>query len=738
MKKLFFSKGQVKLEEVEMPGTFEEWVLVKTAYSFLSSGTERQTLSNQAKNLLQRFTENFSENATRLAESIKNQGLLSTIYQIKAVAYKAIECGYSCAGQVVWAGKDSGFRVGDFVACAGAGFACHAEFVAVPKNLTVKLTGSKSLKQASCTAIAAVALQGFRQTECRLGETVIIFGLGLVGLLALQIAKIAGCKVVGVDTQPERLDLATTFGCDRTILFADPGLETTINFFTAGQGADAVLVCAGGSAGLLDAGLNLLRRRGKVVALGDCSLQFERNNFYYKEASIVASCSYGPGRYHDEFERGGLDYPIEFVRWTETRNLELCAQMIERENLKISPLITAEVAFEEAQCAFTQIKNPETLGVVLAHDSLRKQVEPFVPSNLSVDLDPEVTARFRSVKRKLNVALVGVGGFAKTRLMPEIIASGEAKIYCLVDSSSANLINVGQQFEVSKKYTKMAMALADPEVDVVVISTPHGTHTALSIQALEAGKAVFVEKPPAVNLEQIVQLQEFLNAHPQAFYAADFNRSNSPYFDKIHKAVQQRACPLIIDYRVNAGFLAPTHWIYKAENNGRIIGEACHMVEFILALTGSEIASLCVSTIIQTKELARDNFTASMSFKDGSQATLLYTSLGNVAQEKERIEIFWEGRSLVLCDFEKLQGYGMPFGFDKTSFGPEKGHKQMFTKFFSCLKSGDVGALRALSNRALQATWTCVLIQELVDAGGGFLDLETGQGNAPTSKTLSA
>lgn len=725
MKKIFFANGLAKIEEVALPEMLEGWVLVKTHYSFISSGTERQTLSNQAKNLASRFIESAAENLQKITNLIKNDGIRSTIYQIKGASNKSLECGYACSGAVVWAGINSGFNVGDLVACAGAGFALHAEFVAVPKNLTVKLSDSQKLKQSSCTAIASVAMQGFRQTDCKLGETIVVFGLGLVGLLAVQIAKAAGCKIIGIDLEQERLDLATSLGCDKTLLASDPQLNIAVNFTTAGHGVDAVLICTGSNSEILNQALNFVRRKGKIVIVGDCKLEFSRHDFYQKEASIIASCSYGPGRNQDEFERQGLDYPIEFVRWTEKRNLELCAAMIAENQLKIDPLINNVFCFNNAQQAFEMLKQKNALGVVLDYEALENKFDLTAEENSpSIIASTTQTTNFNTKKNKFNVAVVGAGGFAKTKLIPEIIASGQANLYCLVDCSSTNLINAGAQFKIDKKYKKIELALADPNVDVLVIATPHSTHAQLAMQGILAGKAVFIEKPPAVNLKELDGLVNFLQQNPQALYGIDFNRSSSPFFDKISKITAQRSSPLIVNYRVNAGFLAPNHWIYQAENNGRIIGEACHMLEFILALVNSPLSSLSVSALPASNQLARDNFATSLVFQDGSQATLTYTSLGSTVQEKERVEIFWEGRSVVLNDFIKLQGFGLPFGFNKTSLGPEKGYKQLLQNFFTNLRTHNLANLNVLSKRGLEATKLAILVQELILEGGGFLNFK--------------
>lgn len=724
MKKVFMIKGKAQTKEVPTPEAMDSWVLVCTRYSFVSSGTERQTLSNQAKNLCSRFFEKLESNAGKIKHALENDGIMSTMYQIKGTAKKALQCGYSCSGVVAWAGPSSGFEKGDFVACAGDGFACHSEFVAVPKNLVVKLSSNKFLKSASCVAIASVAMQGFRQANLKLGETALIFGLGLVGLLTVQIAKAAGCKVIGVDTLEDRLEMAKTFGCDKTFIADDPGLEGAVNFFTDGHGVDSVIVATGGGKDIMSQALRLVRRKGQVVALGTPELSFDREDFFGKEANVVASCSYGPGRYQETFELEGLDYPFEFVRWTEQRNLQLCADMIESGQLKIEPLIQSEFSVDESEQAYKEIQGSSSLGVVISYNALPEEANNFYSDSLPAFAQTDKSKIFGNQSGKFNVAVVGTGGFARTRLIPIILSNKSANLYCLVDSDGSNLVNAGEQFDVTRQFNNFEQALSDPNVDVVVISTPHGLHTDQSIQAMEAGKAVFVEKPPAVNAQQLEKLEAYLTKNPAAFYAVDFNRSSSPFFDKINASTIQRACPLLMEYRVNAGFFSPNHWIYKPENNGRIIGEACHMVEFMMALAGEPVKSLSVGAISKNPDLARDNFSVNLSFKDGSHGTLIYTSLGNQGHEKERFEVFWEGRSVIMEDFKSLKGYGMPFGFSKKYFGPEKGHKQVLSKFFDCLKKGDLKTLYQLRQRALMATKICILVNDLMLEGGGFVNLE--------------
>lgn len=721
MKKIFLVGGQSVIKDVPVPRALESWVLVRTAYSFISSGTERQTLSNQAKSLTKRFFDKISQNCATLLKSLSSEGLTSTLYQINGVSKKALECGYSCSGIVVWAGKDSGFLEGDAVACAGNGFACHSEFVAVPKNLVVKLKSQNSLKSASVSAIASVAMQGFRQSACGLGEIVCVFGLGLIGLLTVQLAKIAGCTVIGIEPNPQRLELAKQLGCNQVFNSGDPTLESSINFFTKFNGVDAVILAAGGSQDLIDRALSLIKRRGKIVVVGNCPLSFERENFYQKEASVVASCSYGPGRYREEFELEGLDYPYEFVRWTENRNLELCAQLIESGQLKIDQLIEAELPLDQAQEAYEKIKNQDCLGLLFSYDQ-KAEIKAKEPTQNQKITDQNFNMKmFGKAGHKFNVAVVGTGGFAKTKLIPMILSMKNANLYSLVDSNSSMLVNAGAQFCVDRQQNSLEEALQDAEIDVVVISTPHGLHTDQAISAMKSRKAVFVEKPPATNLEQLEKLENFLSQNPTAIYAVDFNRTNSPFFKKILNIASQRNSPLLIEYRVNAGFLAPNHWIFKPENNGRIIGEACHMFEFMMALCQSEVSSICASSLSGGQELSRDNFVASLTFEDGSIGTLTYTSLGHHEQEKERVEIFFEGRSIVLTDFKSLTGYGMPFGFGANYLASEKGHRQTLTQFFKNLESGNSLALKEAQKRALMATKISILINNLVLEGGGFI-----------------
>ncbi len=727
MKKVFLVEGKAQIKEVPIPETFQDWVLVRSSYSLISSGTERTTISNQAKGVAERFFEKITQNTQKIAHSILSDGLTSTIYQINGAAKKALECGYSCSGIVEWAGQNSGFAKDDLVACAGNGFACHAEFVAIPKNLVVKLKHETSLRAGSICALACIAMQGFRQSQCQLGETICIFGLGLIGLLTVQMAKIAGCKVIGIEPNQKRLKIAKELGCDQVFDSSDPSIESSINFLTNFNGVDSVILAAGGSSNLIDQALNLIKRRGRIVVVGNCSLNFERETFYQKEASVVASCSYGPGRYQENFELKGLDYPYEFVRWTERRNLELCAQLIESGQLKTESLIEQEFCVDKAQEAYEQIKNEDVLGIVISYKTTVDQdfVEAGKQNLERLGLKENFQIKKFNQGHKFNVCVVGTGGFAKTKLIPNILSIKNVNLYSFVDTNPSMLINAGAQFGVNRIQNSLKEALCDDEIDAVVISTPHGLHTDQAILAMQAGKAVFVEKPPATNLNQLKTLENFLDQNTSLAYAVDFNRSNSPFFNKISEAVSQRNSPLVIEYRVNAGFLAQNHWIFSPENNGRIIGEACHMFEFMISLCQSNVCSLSVGAISGNGELARDNFVANLVFDDGSIGTLIYTSLGHHEQEKERIEIFFEGRSIILTDFKKLTGYGMPFGFSKSSFMPEKGHKETLAQFFKNLETGNLFALKEAQNRALLATKISILINDLVLQGGGFINFKS-------------
>jgi predicted dehydrogenase/threonine dehydrogenase-like Zn-dependent dehydrogenase len=733
MKQLFFQKGKVFLHDVPIPLLEENQVLVKVFYSFISSGTEIATLNTSEQSLLTKFVQNSSENLNKIVGAVKDNGVLGTMALVKDKAEGISTLGYSCSGQIVAVGSNvEKFSVGDYVACAGAGFANHAEFVSVPKNLVVKISDPAFLKTASLTTIGAIAMQGVRRANLVLGEKVCVFGLGLIGQITVQLAKLAGCKVFGIDINKDRLEIAHKLGADylfNTNLI-DVGRE--INFITNHYGVDATIITAASPSGqIIEQSMEITRKKGRVVLVGDVKIDFSREQFYSKEIDFLISCSYGPGRYDSNYERNGLDYPYAYVRWTENRNMELFVELVEHKKIAVDLLVSQTFELGEVEKAYGYLKKNLPLGVVLSYQDPKKQkslqeLTEELTSNSSVNyysLEKDKEAKvfpYLAPEGQLKIGFIGAGGFAKVKLLPILSRNKSVEIHSIVDTDSNNLINIAKSYCVKRFSNDYRKVFSDDDVNLVVIATPHKYHFEQSIEALKRGKAVFVEKPAAVSFEQLDLLKNFFKLNRKSLYCVDFNRSFAPFSLLIKKELQKRRNPLIINYRMNSGFIPKTHWIQSAENGGRIIGEACHIFELFSFLTDSKPAAISVESLAHSSDdlVSNDNVVISLSMKDGSCCSLVYTALGNSAMCKERMEVFVDGKSIVMQDYKEMKGFGVPVSFNRKSAYVDKGHENLLSEFIKAAKDPN-GKSPIPLERIIIATQVSLVANKLALAGGG-------------------
>jgi len=687
MKQLFLKKGNVEALHVPTPKIGPNDVLVKVHYSFISSGTEGSTVSESKKSLVQKSLSNTQDKITKIVGAIRENGITGTLALIKGTLNKNLPLGYSCSGEVVQVGilVDT-IKVGDFVACAGAGLANHAEYVAIPKNLLVKLKSDQHLKQASLTTIGAIALQGVRRANLQLGEKVCVIGLGLIGQLTAQLVKLSGCSVYGVDIDDAKLFLAEKLGCNHLYNGRSTDIVKEITFKTEHRGVDTTIITAASPSGeIIQKAMEITRRKGKVVLVGDVKIDFQRSPFYEKEIDFLISCSYGPGRYDKKYEKQGTDYPYAYVRWTENRNMKLFASLVEENKIAVEPLISREFTLDQAGKAYETLTQKNDLGsrplglVISYPDAENEKKEELI----------EIKSRLeKKEKETVKIAFIGAGGFAKTKLLPIISKLKATKIQSIVDLDPVNAINAAQQYEAEVYDNDYQKVVSDKSIDMAIIATPHAIHAEQAIACMKAGKSVFVEKPAATTEEQLAELEKFLSENKEVLYCVDFNRSFAPFIQKIKTVTDKRSTPLVAHYRMNAGFLNKDHWVQSNKNGGRIIGEACHIFELFNFLTNSTPKEISVNTIETTHEdlLPNDNFSVQISFHDGSLCTLLYTALGSTDLPKEYMELFFDGKSIVMNDFKELKGYGLPRSFDKKTKHPDKGHKNLLEAFVTAVK----------------------------------------------------
>jgi predicted dehydrogenase/threonine dehydrogenase-like Zn-dependent dehydrogenase len=726
MRQLFLDKGALAIKEVSQPLLTNDTMLVAVHYSFVSSGTEASVIASSVGSSL--FT-NIGQKITSLTNSLHEYGLQGPKMLVRQRMKGFVQqLGYSCAGRVVAVGNNiTRFRVGDLVACAGVGFANHADMICVPENLAVKVSHERSMQQASITTIGAIALQGIRRAQLQLGETVCIIGLGLLGQLSVQLARLAGCTIIGVDLLENRIELAKKSGAVAAYNGTDSNLKTTINFLTGHQGVDCTIIAAASKSDVLvQQAMEFTRRKGKVVLVGDVGLRVQRNPFYSKEIDFLISCSYGPGRYDATYEQHGVDYPYAYVRWTENRNMQAIVSLIEQNQLSITPLISHSVDITNALDGYKTLQEKEGLGILIGYlpNSERLPVSQPTPAVTATTLPKFIPAK----KTTLRVGVIGVGGFVRTKLLPILAGINNVKIEAIVDPDAATALSVARLYDVTTILSDDVALFQNDQVDVILVASPHSYHADQIIQALCQGKAVFAEKPMVTSQEKLDQLKSLVSSQPQVPLCVDYNRSFAPFIRAIKEQLRTRSAPCMMHYRMNAGFIPKAHWMQTELGAGRLIGEACHIFELFCFLTDAEPVAISVETMQPNKEslLRTDNAAVQISFSDGSVCSLLYTAVGAAGAGKERLELFYDGKTIIMDDYRTLQGYGLPTSFNQSTHYPDKGHEYLVRQFFGALRADQASMPMSMEHlmRVAQLTLTA---HELAIQGGGAQECKNSQ-----------
>ncbi|MBI2637975.1 bi-domain-containing oxidoreductase [Candidatus Peregrinibacteria bacterium] len=682
MKQLLLQKGEIILEEVPPPAISDNEVLVKTRYSLISTGTELSGIAMSNQSLLTRAMKQ-PHHVKKALKMASEKGLVQTYKIIKSMLDFGTPIGYSLAGEVVEVGKNiRDICIGDLVACSGAGVANHAEFVAVPRLLVSRIPDGLELKQAASVTLGAIAMQGVRQANPKLGETVAVIGLGLIGQLAVQILKAAGTRIIGVDPDEKRCNLAKKLGANFALTAAD---ANEIQKITEGFGVDATIITASTqSHEPLQKAMEITRRKGIVVVVGAVGLNLQRNPWYEKEIDLKISCSYGPGRYDPTYEEEMLDYPLPYVRWTENRNMEEYLKLLAEGKVDFLALAPQEFALQEAVKAYEQLKEQKPLAVLLSyHDEPLHTKKILLPTH--------------AAKREgqIAIALIGAGSFAISTHLPNIKKlRSRFALRAVVSKKGTTAKQFAKQYGAQYCTTDFEEVLNDPNVDAVLIATRHNLHAQVVLASLRADKHVFVEKPLALTHEELNEIKNFFSLQTGIYkektpiLMVGFNRRFSPYAKRIKELTQNRRNPLLVHYRVNAGHLPMDHWTQKPEGGGRIIGEACHFFDFFEFLTGSRPKKIEAQSLSpRTKDIiGQDNFSATISYEDGSVCHLLYTALGNKNLPKEYAEIYCDGRVYELDDYKALRVWGGEGGLKTWHQG--KGHFEELQAFAHALRDG--------------------------------------------------
>jgi len=645
--------GRPFVAEVPVPAIQDGRVMVRTVASLISAGTERAAVELVSKGLIQEARQR-PDLVKAVVSKVKSEGLLNTIGAVRDKMAASQALGYSAAGIVTGVARDvEEFKLGDRVACAGVGFASHAEVVSVPKNLCVTLPANVPFEAGAFGTLGAIALQGVRLAVPTLGESIVVIGLGLVGQLTVQLLKANGCRVFGLDLDRSRVELARNLGADDAAV-SDDDAPKSIERWTRGRGSDAVLVTAATeSSQPVELAAKISRMKGRVVVVGATGLDIPRQPFYLRELSLTISMSYGPGRYDPDYEEHGHDYPFPYVRWTEQRNIESFLDLVGQKRIDVDKLISHRFPIEDAERAYQLISgaaNEPYLGVVLKYDpdsALQSRI------TLTSDAPPRATK-----EDKVGVGVVGAGGYLQNVLLPQFKTVGVA-FRSIATASGVSAHDVGKRFGFAEAVSTADEVISDPSVNLLVVGTRHDLHAELAIKALALNKHVFVEKPLALSEDELsAVLDAAINSSAQLMVG--YNRRFSPLARQAKTFFEGRNAPLSIVYRVNAGRIPKDHWLQDpVQGGGRIIGEVCHFVDFMEYITGALPVSVFAESVKgdNALRLNDDSVLVTLRFADGSNGSIAYLGEGDRALAKERVEIFGAGRSFVIDDFRRGMGY---------------------------------------------------------------------------------
>lgn len=665
--------GNTILEEVPAPSVKSGHLLIETTRSLVSLGTERMLVDFGKSNLFQKAKQQ-PEKVKDVINKVKTDGLQPTINAVLNKLGQPLPLGYCNVGRVIAVGKGvEGFSIGDRVASNGP----HAEYVSVPKNLVVQIPEGVSDEEASFTVIGAIGLQGIRLANPTLGETVVVVGLGLIGLVTAQLLKTNGCRVIGFDYDNVKVELARKFGIDA--VNPGEGIDQVgyVQNITGNIGADAVIITASNKSNeIISQSAKMSRKRGRIILVGVIGLDISRADFYEKELTFQVSCSYGPGRYDDQYEQKGQDYPLPFVRWTEKRNFETILNAIASGSIDVKSLITERVALDNYNEIYSDMNNGRSIASILEYPD-KDSNEP----NKSIRLNNAEFTRGQGV-----VGIIGAGNFTSAMILP-CLKKTPAKLKYISSAGGLTGTVLAKKYNIANSTTDNNSILNDKDVDLVMVTTRHNAHASLVAQALDHGKHVFVEKPLALNLTELDQIIEATEKSKKTV-TVGFNRRFAPLAVKMKTLLGNSGSPMNIVATMNAGFIPSNVWVHDMEvGGGRIIGEACHFIDLISYITNSQVVSVCMNAMGQHPLDNSDNASILLKYENGTNAVINYFANGSKAYSKERVEVYHQERTLVLDNWRKLIGYGFK-NFSSASSGQDKGHQSQFNLLIDAVTKG--------------------------------------------------
>ena len=663
----------MQLLEVPFPALGKGQVMVRNHYSVISAGTEGKTVKDARLSYIGKAKSRQAE-VKKVIAAAKTHGLMKTYKMVMNKLTSPSPLGYSCAGEIIEVADDiKHLKIGDFVACGGA-TANHSEIVVVPKNLCVKINNLKHVKEAAFATVGSIALQGVRQAEVNLGESCVVIGLGLVGQLTIQLLQAAGAKVIGLDIDQQQVDLARKNGLQHAYNSSEDGIENVIEDITNGYGADSVIITAGTSSlePVNFAGV-IARKKAKVVIVGSVPTGFDRNHYFKKELDLRMSSSYGPGRYDNDYEQQGIDYPIGYVRWTENRNMQAFVELLEASKLNIDGITSHNFDFENVKEAYQLIvdRTEHLCGIVLKYDTSKELTRNIQINAKSYD------------PTDINIGFIGAGSFAQNFLLPNL---GGQKLINVATARATTARNVADKFNFDNCTGDAATIINSKDINTVFIATPHQLHANNVIQALQTNKNVFVEKPLCLTKEELEEIKE-VEVKSKGRVMVGFNRRFAPQIISLKKQLNS-SLPKAINYRINAGKLPATHWIHDPKiGGGRIIGEACHFIDLCSFIADSPISNVNANALEDANGLL-DTVSISLAFENGSVASISYFSNGSKKLSKEYLEVFCGGQTVVIDDFKTMDVLGTGKKSSKNS-SQDKGHSREVALFLEAIKSGN-------------------------------------------------
>ena len=678
--------GSTEVADVPCPRVGAGQLLIRTTRTLVSAGTERMLVDFGKASFIDKARQQ-PDKVRMVLDKVRTDGLMPTIEAVRNKLDQPLPMGYCNVGEVVEVGAGvSGYAVGDRVASNGK----HAEVVAVSVNLCAKVPDAVDDEAAAFTVLGAIALQGIRLVQPTLGETVVVTGLGLIGLVTVQLLKAQGCRVLGLDFDADKLALARRFGAEVVDLKSGADPVATAMDYTRGRGVDAVIITASTKSNEpVHQAAQMSRKRGRIVLVGVVGLELSRADFFEKELSFQVSCSYGPGRYDPNYEDKGQDYPLGFVRWTEQRNFEAVLDTMAEGRLAIAPLVSHRFDIAQAPDAYAVVGGSEpSLGILLKFaNTTPRGTAPVQSAELArtLALSAQAGTVAGAAASAARVSVIGAGNYAGAVLIPAFKAAG-ARLMRLASAGGASSVHLGRKFGFAEATTDTAALLADPNVDAVVVSTRHDTHADYVLRTLAAGKHVFVEKPLALTLDDLARIEIAARARPDLRVMVGFNRRFAPQVVKIKQLLAGTPGAKVFVMTVNAGAIPAQHWTQDAVvGGGRLVGEGCHFIDLLRFLAGAAIETFQVTRM---DAATPDTASLTLRFADGSMGTVLYLANGSKAFPKERLEVFASGRVLQLDNFRRLTGFGWP-GFTKMNlWRQDKGQRACAEAFVRALRSG--------------------------------------------------